>query len=111
MNPTVDLMYFDAGGGHRAAALALRDVLLRQRRPWTVRMVNLTEVLDRGQLFRRLTGLAPEDLYNRRLARGCGGVSFPHPGPCATLSGAVRRIASDAGRTRLSGHDRLARDL
>lgn len=70
MNPTVDLMYFDAGGGHRAAALALRDVLLRQRRPWTVRMVNLTEVLDRGQLFRRLTGLAPEDLYNRRLARG-----------------------------------------
>ena len=70
MNPTVDLVYFNAGGGHRAAALALRDMLVRQQRPWTVRLVNLTEVLDPSRRFHRATGLDPEDLYNRRLQRG-----------------------------------------
>ena len=39
---TVDLVYFDAGGGHRSAALALQAAIARQRRPWTVRLVNLT---------------------------------------------------------------------
>jgi 1,2-diacylglycerol 3-beta-galactosyltransferase len=70
VNATVDLVYFNAGGGHRAAALALRDVLVQQRRPWTLRLVNLTEVLDPARRFRRATGLDPEDLYNRRLQRG-----------------------------------------
>jgi hypothetical protein len=70
MQPVVDLVYFNAGGGHRAAARALQEVLLRQRRPWTVRLVNLSEVLDRDDRFRRLTGMAPEDVYNRRLASG-----------------------------------------
>lgn len=70
MTPCVDLVYFNAGGGHRAAALALQQQLQRQQRPWQVRLVNLTEVLDRQGQFRRLTGLDPEDLYNRRLQRG-----------------------------------------
>jgi len=66
----IDLVYFNAGGGHRAAALALQDIIRRQRRPWQVRLINLTEVLDRHGLFQRYTGIAPEDLYNKRLARG-----------------------------------------
>ncbi len=70
MKPKVDLVYFNAGGGHRAAALALQQQLQLQGRPWEVRLVNLTEVLDRQGQFRRLTGLEPEDLYNRRLQRG-----------------------------------------
>jgi hypothetical protein len=70
MPPNVDLVYFNAGGGHRAAAHALRDVLALQQRPWNVRLVNLSEVLDRQGQFRRLTGLDPEDLYNRRLRSG-----------------------------------------
>jgi processive 1,2-diacylglycerol beta-glucosyltransferase len=70
VNPTIDLVYFNAGGGHRAAALALRAALVQQRRPWTVRLVNLTEVLDPEHRFQRATGLAPEDLYNCRLQRG-----------------------------------------
>ncbi len=70
MKPTLDLVYFDAGGGHRAAALALRDALALQRRPWTVRLLNLTAVLDREQRLQRATGRAPEDWYNRRLQRG-----------------------------------------
>ena len=67
---TVDLVYFNAGGGHRAAALALQSVIRDQQRPWGVRLVNLVDVLDPQQRFRKLTGMAPEDLYNKRLARG-----------------------------------------
>lgn len=67
---TIDLVYFNAGGGHRAAALALQEVLRDQQRPWTVRLVNLTEVIDPQGRFRRVTGMDPEDLYNKRLARG-----------------------------------------
>lgn len=68
--PNVDLVYFDAGGGHRAAALALRGVIASQGRPWNVRLVQLREIVDPSDLVRRSTGFAPEDLYNRRLARG-----------------------------------------
>lgn len=67
---TVDLVYFNAGGGHRASALALQAAIRRQGLPWVVRLVNLREVLDRKDSFRKLTGMDPEDLYNKRLARG-----------------------------------------
>jgi len=66
----VDLVWFNAGGGHRAAAQALEQVMHTQGRPWQVRKVNLTEVLDPTSVFRRLTGIEPEDLYNKRLASG-----------------------------------------
>ncbi len=66
----IDLVYFNAGGGHRAAALALRDVIQAQKRPWQVRLVNLMEALDPSGRFNRITGFAPEALYNMRLARG-----------------------------------------
>lgn len=68
--PVVDLVYFNAGGGHRAAALALQQAIAEQKRPWTVRLVNLTEVLDPQGSFRRVMGFDPEDFYNRRLQRG-----------------------------------------
>ena len=67
---TLSLIYFNAGGGHRSAALALEQVMRAQQRPWQVRLVNLTEVLDPQGLFHRLTGLQPEDIYNKRLASG-----------------------------------------
>ena len=67
---TIDLVYFDAGGGHRAAAQALHDLARQQQRPWRVRLVNLTQVLDPRGSFRRITGFEPEDYYNLRLRRG-----------------------------------------
>jgi len=67
---TVELVYFNAGGGHRAAALALQEVMAEQARPWRVVLTNLTDMLDPQQLFQRLTGMAPEDIYNKRLASG-----------------------------------------
>ena len=67
---TIDLIYFNAGGGHRASALALEAALRRQAPSWQVRLVNLFEVLDPQDKFRAITGSGPEDWYNKRLARG-----------------------------------------
>lgn len=104
MQPCVDLVYFNAGGGHRAAAQALQQAIEEQQRPWQVRLVNLTEVLDPQGLFRRLTGIEPEDLYNKRLASGFtlglaqelkllqAGIRLAHP----TL---VQRLAAHWQRT------------
>jgi len=66
----IDLIFFNAGGGHRASALALQSVLQRDPSRWQVRLINLFEVLDPQDRFRQFTGHAPEDWYNRRLARG-----------------------------------------
>jgi UDP-N-acetylglucosamine:LPS N-acetylglucosamine transferase len=67
---TIDLVYFNAGGGHRSAATALDTIIRQQERPWRVRPINLMEVLDPGDVFHKTTGMKPEDLYNTRLARG-----------------------------------------
>jgi hypothetical protein len=67
---TVDLIWLDAGGGHRAAAQALEQAIHDRELPWRVRLVNPMQVLDPRGLFRRLTGMQPEDLYNLRLASG-----------------------------------------
>ena len=66
----LDFVFFDAGGGHRAAANALGRVLEQQRRPFEVRMVNLQEMLDSIDVFRRLTGFRLQDLYNLMLKKG-----------------------------------------
>ena len=58
---TVDLIYFNAGGGHRAAALALETAIAQQGHPWQVRRINLMEVLDPAGRFKKVTGMAPED--------------------------------------------------
>ncbi|MDF1486566.1 glycosyltransferase [Ramlibacter sp. H39-3-26] len=68
--PTVELIYFNAGGGHRASALALEAGIRRAGLPWNIRRTNLFDVLDAQGRFRRLTGMDPEDVYNKRLARG-----------------------------------------
>ena len=67
---TVDLVWFNAGGGHLAAAQALEQVMSGAGSPWRVRKLNLTAVLDPSGLFRRVTGIEPEDVYNKRLASG-----------------------------------------
>jgi UDP-N-acetylglucosamine:LPS N-acetylglucosamine transferase len=67
---TIDLVYINAGGGHRSAAVALETAIREQYSDWQVRLVNLFEVLDPQDVFRRTTGVKPEDYYNVRLARG-----------------------------------------
>jgi len=67
---SIALVYFNAGGGHRASAVALDAAIREQGHPWRVELLNLVEVLDPQDSFRRLMGFAPEDVYNKRLARG-----------------------------------------
>jgi 1,2-diacylglycerol 3-beta-galactosyltransferase len=67
---TLDFLYFDAGGGHRAAATALKAAIERQRRPWQIRLVNLQELLDPLDVFRKFTGIRMENVYNLLLAKG-----------------------------------------
>jgi hypothetical protein len=66
----LDFLYFDAGGGHRSAATALAQVIAEQGRPWEIRMVNLQEQLDALDVFRRITGIRLQDIYNLLLKKG-----------------------------------------
>ena len=70
MRTTLELIYFNAGGGHRSAALALKEVIENKHSDWDVTLVNLFEVIDTERYFQKLTGFAPEDLYNLRLKKG-----------------------------------------
>ena len=84
----IDFIYFDAGGGHRAAATALKAVIDQQqhdeqKRPWDVRLVNLQEILGPLDVFRKVTGLELQEIYNQMLARGwtlgsAQGLKFMH---------------------------------
>ena len=66
----LDFIFFDAGGGHRAAANALKSVIEEQGRSWEVRLVNLQEILDPLDIFRKYTGIRLEDVYNLLLKKG-----------------------------------------
>ncbi len=66
---STDLVFFDAGGGHRAAAEALR-LVMEEEGGWQVRLVNLQELLDSVDWVRKLTGLRMQDLYNFMLKKG-----------------------------------------
>jgi hypothetical protein len=67
---TLELVFFDAGGGHRSAANALCEVVRREERPWEMRMMNLQELLDEMDVFRKLTNIRLQDIYNMLLRRG-----------------------------------------
>jgi 1,2-diacylglycerol 3-beta-galactosyltransferase len=66
----LEFCFFDAGGGHRAAATALETVVRRQQRPWNVRLTNLQELFDRLDVLKRFTGLRIQDFYNFLLRNG-----------------------------------------
>jgi hypothetical protein len=66
----LDFVFFDAGGGHRSAANALKAVIEQQGRPWEIRLVNLQEILDSLDIFRKYTGIRMQDVYNVLLQKG-----------------------------------------
>lgn len=79
----VDFLYFDAGGGHRAAATALKTAIEEQKLPWEIRLINLQEILGPLDVFRKVTGLELQEIYNQMLARGwtlgsAQGLKFMH---------------------------------
>jgi UDP-N-acetylglucosamine:LPS N-acetylglucosamine transferase len=106
---TVDFVFFDAGGGHRAAATALKGVIEQTGQPWSkpwrIRMVNLQEVLDPLDVFRRVTGVRLQDIYNKMLAKGwtlgaAAGLRFMHGVIRAYHRPAVKLLEQHWSQTR-----------
>jgi hypothetical protein len=62
--------FFDAGGGHRAAATALEMSIRAQKRPWEVRLTNLQELLDELDILKKYGGIRIQDFYNWMLRSG-----------------------------------------
>jgi UDP-N-acetylglucosamine:LPS N-acetylglucosamine transferase len=62
--------FFDAGGGHRAAATALEMVIQTEQRPWEVRLTNLQELLDPLDIAKKYAGIRIQDVYNTMLRKG-----------------------------------------
>ena len=66
----IEFCFFDAGGGHRAAATALEMAVQSQQRPWEVRLTNLQELLDELDILKKYAGIRIQDYYNWMLRSG-----------------------------------------
>jgi hypothetical protein len=66
----IEFCFFDAGGGHRAAATALESVARAQQRPWNIRLTNLQELLDELDILKKYAGIRIQDFYNWMLRGG-----------------------------------------
>jgi hypothetical protein len=69
MDP-IEFCFFDAGGGHRAAATALEMSIRSQGFSWDVRLTNIQILLDELDILKRYTGIRIEDCYNNMLRTG-----------------------------------------
>src|SRR6266481_6279510 len=67
----IHVIFHDAGGGHRNAAVALQTIAAQQQRPWHVELVQFQELTDRFDVLRRLTGIRIQEQYNVLLQNGC----------------------------------------
>ena len=68
--PRIEFVFFDAGGGHRAAATALEMAIQAGRKPWEVRLTNLQELLDELDILKRYFNIRIQDFYNEMLRTG-----------------------------------------
>jgi processive 1,2-diacylglycerol beta-glucosyltransferase len=64
------LVYFGAGGGHRAATRALADAIQEQGRPWEVEALNLDDALESIDPVHRISNVHGGELYNWSLRNG-----------------------------------------
>ena len=70
MDRRLTIVFFDAGGGHRSAAEALKSVLESRKPTWDVALLNLQELLERLDLLKKATGIRIQDGYNLLLRNG-----------------------------------------
>jgi Glycosyltransferase family 28 C-terminal domain len=66
----IHVVFHDAGGGHRNAAIALQTAAAQQKRPWEVELIQFQELTDRFDVLRRLTGIRIQEQYNVLLQNG-----------------------------------------
>src|SRR6202008_2615309 len=66
----IQILFHDAGGGHRNAAVALQAVIAQQNRPWKVDLVQFQDLTDHLDVLRKLTGIRIQEQYNTLLRNG-----------------------------------------
>src|SRR5246127_1826941 len=66
----IHVVFHDAGGGHRNAAVALQTVVAQQQRPWQVELGQIQVLNDPFDDLRRLTGIRIQEQYNVLLQNG-----------------------------------------
>src|SRR5271154_2711941 len=64
------ILFHDAGGGHRNAAIALQGMIAQQGRPWQVELVQFQDLTDHLDVLRKLTGVRIQEQYNIILQKG-----------------------------------------
>lgn len=64
------IVFFDAGGGHRNAANAIKTVIEQQERPCQVELLNLQELLDSIDPLQKMAKIRLQDGYNLLLRKG-----------------------------------------
>lgn len=66
----ITIVFHHAGGGHRNAADALKEILTAQTPPWDVSFLSIQELLAPLDIIRRSTGVNIEGTYNLILRKG-----------------------------------------
>jgi Glycosyltransferase family 28 C-terminal domain len=66
----IQILFHDAGGGHRNAAVALQTMAKSQDRDWDVELVQFQELTDRLDVLRKVTGIRIQEQYNTILRNG-----------------------------------------
>jgi hypothetical protein len=66
----IHVLFHDAGGGHRNAAVALQTICKEQKRPWNVELVQFQELTDHLDVLKKLTGIQIQEQYNTLLRNG-----------------------------------------
>ena len=64
------IVFFDAGGGHRNAANAIKAVIEQRQLPWQVELLNLQELLDAIDPLQKFAKIRLQDGYNLLLRKG-----------------------------------------
>lgn len=102
------IVFFEAGGGHRSAAEALKATLETQQYPWQVNLLNIQELLDSLDVVRTTTGVRLQDVYNLILRKGWTRLT---PQLLALLQGVIRLYHSRTVRALQKYWDENPTDL
>jgi hypothetical protein len=66
----IHVLFHDAGGGHRNAALALQTIANQQKRDWDMNLIQFQDLTNKLDVLRRLTGIQIQEQYNILLRNG-----------------------------------------
>ena len=66
----IQVVFHDAGGGHRNAAVALEAIAKQKKLPWQVELVQFQNLTDKLDVLRKLTGIRIQEQYNTILRNG-----------------------------------------